>query len=106
VEKDKGILMTQEEREAQEKLKELAKYYAKPYADTAKDEFKKEVTRGIANFGMNPDDVAAAAATAKIASDLANKKLKLKGNITDNISAEVQLSPREQAIRMLYSKSF
>jgi hypothetical protein len=98
--------MTQEEREAKEKLMELAKYYAAPKLDEVKENVKDQVERGIASIGMNPDDVATAAAAAKAASDLANKRLSFQGNITDNISAEVSMSPREKAIRMMYNKSF
>lgn len=98
--------MTQEEKEAQEKLKELAMYYARPQLDQAKTDIKQEASRGISSLGMNPDDVATAVAAAKAASDLSQGKLKLKGNITDNLSGEVSMSPREKAIRLMYNKSF
>ena len=98
--------MTQEEKEAQEKLKELAMYYARPRLDQAKTDIKQEALRGISSLGMNPDDVTTAVAAVKAAQDLSEGKLRLKAGITDNISGEVSMSPREKAIRLMYNKSF
>lgn len=98
--------MYDDEEEARKKLQELAKYYAKPDIDAAKDVVKKKAENATLNLGLDPEQVATSLAAAKIAQDVANKKLRLKGNITDNLSGELDISPREQAIRVLYNKSF